>query len=160
MMSHSRDCQRLTPQQCESCHYRQNFLDTPICLARVNCIFDVPHGPGLAFSQAIFRMPTFLAGPALGRGGTILDEGAQSKPAFAFLGFLCHLGLPFLICRLRGHGARLWTGKVRHPVIRDICYPEGIVLSWSEAPQHPFCFSLYLHQKMIGVLRSNGSHSK
>jgi hypothetical protein len=116
MMSHSRDCRRLTPQQCESCHYRQNFLDTPICLARVNCIFDVPHGPGLAFSQAIFRMPTFLAGPALGRGGTILDEGAQSKPAFAFLGFLCHLGLPFLICRLRGHGARLWTGKVRHPI--------------------------------------------
>jgi hypothetical protein len=66
-------------------HLIGKILNIPIGFTRANSISDVPRGPGLAFSRANFRMPTFLAGPTLGGGGTILDVGARPKPAFAFL---------------------------------------------------------------------------
>jgi hypothetical protein len=44
-------------------------------------------------------MSAFLASPALGGGGTILDEGARLEPAFAFLvaGFFATSAFRFLL---------------------------------------------------------------
>jgi hypothetical protein len=64
---------------------RQNFLDTLTSFARANSISDVPHGPGLAFNQAVFGMPSFLVDPVLAGGGTVLDDEARPGPAFVFL---------------------------------------------------------------------------
>jgi hypothetical protein len=88
--------------------------DTPIGFPRGNSIFDVPHGPGWAFSRAIFRMLIFLAGPDLGGGGTILDGVAKLEPAFALFatGFFDTLVFHFLIATYedsesgRGRGAK------------------------------------------------------
>jgi hypothetical protein len=129
---------------------RRNFLDASIGFVRANSISDVPHGPDLTFGRAIFRTPTFLAGPALGRGATILDEGARPEPAFAFLvaSFFATSAFRFLLADCEAAEPGWGRGKYGTPICSRTWFKRpsfGIFAtlkaSYSLGPKLPSTFS-------------------